>query len=190
MPYLYGKQIMLRDYRQEDLPAIRAWVNDRKAIRYLSSRFWMPQSLTDTSDFLSHAMSAGTNGAYFIIAELDSEAYIGQIDLFSINWRLRSAEMGMVIGSEKDRGHGVGAEAISLILEYAFTILGLNRVELEVAAENARARRCYQKAGFQPEGVKRKAFMVDGQYADLVMMSVLADEWREKQNSRSTIDQP
>jgi RimJ/RimL family protein N-acetyltransferase len=190
LPYLYGKQIMLRDYRQEDLPAIRDWVNDRQTIRYLSSRFWMPQSITDTSDFLSHAMSAGTNGAYFIIAQRESEAYLGQIDLFSINWRLRSAEMGMVIAREKNRGQGVGVEAILLLLEYAFAILGLNRVELEVAAENTRALRCYQKAGFQQEGVKRKAFMVDGQYADLVMMSVLADEWREKQNSRSTIDKP
>jgi RimJ/RimL family protein N-acetyltransferase len=190
LPYLYGKQVMLRDYRQEDLPAIREWVNDRQTIRYLSSRFWMPQSQTDTSDFLSHAMSAGTNGAYFIIANRDNEAYIGQIDLFSINWRLRSAEMGMVIGSEKNRGRGVGVEAISLILEYAFTILGLNRVELEVAAENTRAKRCYQKAGFLLEGVKRKAFMVDGQYTDLVLMSVLAGEWFEKQNSHSTTKQP
>ena len=115
MPYFYGKNIMLRDYRQEDLPAIRAWVNDRDTIRYLSTRFWMPQSITDTSDFLNHAMSAGPNGAYFIVADLTDEHYLGQLDLFSINWRLRSAEMGMVIASEKNRGRGIGAEAIGLL---------------------------------------------------------------------------
>ena len=181
MPYFYGKNIMLRDYRQEDLPAIRAWVNDRDTIRYLSTRFWMPQSITDTSDFLNHAMSAGPNGAYFIVADLTDEHYLGQLDLFSINWRLRSAEMGMVIASEKNRGRGIGAEAIGLLLEYAFATLGLERVELEVAADNARAIRCYTKAGFRHEGVKRKAFMVDGKYADLNLMSILAEEWRETQ---------
>ncbi len=177
MPHLYGKRIMLRDYRQDDLPAIRTWVNDRDTIRYLSSRFWMPQSSTDTADFLSHAMSAGANGAFFIIAHIENAAYIGQIDLFSINWKMRSAEMGMVIGGEENRGKGVGEEAIGLLLEYAFTILGLERVELEVAADNLRALRCYEKAGFKREGLKRKAFLVDGEFADLLFMAVLREEW-------------
>lgn len=179
MPTMYGERILLRDYRQDDFQGIRAWVNDRETIRYLSSRFWMPQSETDTRDFLNHAMNAGPNGAFFIIADKKSGDYIGQIDLFSINWRLRSAEMGIVIACQKDRSHGVGAEAIGLLLEYAFTVLGLERVELEAAADNARANRCYQKAGFKPEGVKRHAFMVDGRFADLNLYGFLAEDWRE-----------
>jgi RimJ/RimL family protein N-acetyltransferase len=177
MPYLYGDKIMLREYRQDDLSAIRAWVNDRDTIRYLSARFWMPQSMTDTADFITHAMSAGSNGAFFIIAHIENKAYIGQIDLFSINWKLRSAEMGMVIGGEENRGKGMGTEAIGLLLEYAFTILGLERVELEVAAENLRAARCYEKAGFKREGLKRKAFIVDGELSDLILMAVLREDW-------------
>ena len=75
-------------------------------------------------------------------------------------------------------GRGLGQEAIGILLDYAFGMLGLERVELEVAQENARAIRCYERAGFRTEGVKRHAFMVDGQYSDLVVMSVLASEWR------------
>ena len=178
MPRCQGEHITLREYRADDLSAIHAWVNDPETVRYLSSRYWMPQSMSDTSDFLNHAMQAGTNGAYFVIAEPETGEYLGQIDLFSINWRMRSGEMAIVVAKEAKRGRGTGTEAVRLMLAFAFGTLGLERVELEVATGNQRAMRCYEKAGFRLEGVKRHAFMVDGQYADLAVMAVLAEEWR------------
>lgn len=183
MPYCYGKHILLREYRPDDLPALRKWVNDRETVRYLSSRYWMPQSLAETSDFLEHATHAGSNGAFFVIATLEDETYLGQIDLTSINWKLRSAEMAVVMGAEASRGKGIGGEAIALMLEYAFETLALERVELEVATENKRAVRCYEKAGFRLEGVKRHAFIIDGAYADLAVMAVLAGDWRAARDS-------
>jgi RimJ/RimL family protein N-acetyltransferase len=178
MPNIYGEQVYLRDYRSDDVSGIRQWHNDTDTIRYLSSRYWMPQSQADAADFVDHAMRAGTNGAFFVIADRSDGAYLGQIDLFTINWRMRSAEMGIVVGSESLRGKGIGGEAIRLMLRYAFQTLGLERVELEVAAQNERGIRCYRREGFVAEGVKRHAFMVDGQYTDLTVMSVLNADWR------------
>jgi len=185
MPNFYGKNILLREYRSDDVNGVRSWTNDRESVRYLSARYWMPQSAADASDFVDHAMHAGANGAFFVIADPTDERYLGQIDLFSINWKLRSSEMGIVLGLEAQRGHGIGTEAIGLLLEYAFQTLGLERVELEVDTGNKRAIRCYEKAGFVLEGVKRHAFMVDGEYSDLAVMSVLAGEWRSRRASRA-----
>lgn len=179
MPNFYGKHIMLREYRSDDLPGIRSWTNDRESVRYLSARYWMPQSYADAADFLEHATHAGANGAFFVIANLEDERYLGQIDLFSINWKLRSAEMAIVLGAEAQRGRGIGTEAIGMMLEYAFLTLGLERIELEVATENKRALRCYEKAGFVLEGVKRHAFMLDGEYTDLAVMSAISGDWRK-----------
>ena len=178
MPLLYGKNIVLRDMRPEDVSGLRRWVNDLETVRYLSARYWMPQSEADTADYLDHAMHAGANGAYVAIANRENDLYLGQCDLISINWKMRSADMAIVMGDEQARGRGIGTEAIGLILAYAFAMLGLERVELEVATDNHRAMRCYQKAGFTLEGIKRHAFMVDGKFADLAVMAVLADEWR------------
>lgn len=189
MPHLYGEHIMLREYRPDDAEGIRGWSNDMESVRYLSSRYWMPQSDADAADFVDHARRAGANGAYFVIADPANQTYLGQIDLYSINWRLRAAEMAIVMGSAARRGQGLGTEAIRLLLGYAFTMLGLERVELEVATENRRAVRCYERAGFRLEGVKRHAFWTDGQYADLAVMAILADDWRVQQ-SETTVYTP
>ncbi|HPF87519.1 MAG TPA: GNAT family protein [Candidatus Limiplasma sp.] len=177
MPTMTGQHVMLREYRQDDYPHIRKWVNDRNTSQYLSAIFWFPQTEADTTDFLNRAMRAAPNAAYFVIADIKDESYIGQLDLFEINWKTRVGKIGTVIGSEDKRGKGYGSEAMKLMLDYAFGILGLERVELEVYAENKRAVRCYEKAGFVYEGTRRHAAMVNGKHADVNMMSVLKADW-------------
>lgn len=168
---------MLREYRQDDLPEIRKWVNDASTTRYLSSRFWAPQTLLDTQQFLENMLQSSHSGCNFIIADKQDERYLGQLDLFRLDWKLRCGELGMVIGAVEDRGRGLGTEALSLMLRYAFETLGLERVELEVDMGNERAKRCYEKAGFLMEGVKRHAYFRDGAFCDIGMLSVLAEEW-------------
>lgn len=183
MPYLIGKRVMLREYRQEDFAAIRKWVNDRATTRYLSAIFWYPQTESDTNDFLGRVMHSAPNAAYFVIADAKDQSYIGQLDIFDIDWKLRLGRLGIVIGSDEMRGRGVGTEALGLLQNYAFGVLGLERLELEVYTGNARAIRCYEKAGFVHEGTRRHAAMVDGKYADVGVMSVLREEWERRQQS-------
>lgn len=180
MPHMTGEHVMLREYRQEDYPHIRRWVNDRRTTEYLSAIFWFPQTETDTNDFLNRAMRAAPNAAYFVIADVKDESYIGQMDIFEINWKIRKGILGTVIGSESARGRGYGTEALKLLQDYAFGVLGLERLELDVYADNARAIRCYEKAGFSHEGTRRHAAMVNGSYADVRMMAVLKEDWERR----------
>jgi RimJ/RimL family protein N-acetyltransferase len=184
MPHLNGKNVLLREYRQDDFASIRKWVNDRSSTRFLSTVFWFPQTEADTGDFLNRAMHSAPNAAFFVIADVKDQSYVGQLDIFDINWKLRLGQLGIVIGSDEKRGQGYGTEALGLIQEYAFGVLGLERLELDVYTGNKRAMRCYEKAGFVHEGVRRHAAMVDGKYADVGIMSVLREEWDRKQQSR------
>ncbi len=180
MPHLIGEHVMLREYRQDDFQHIRKWVNDRSTTEYLSPIFWFPQTESDTTDFLSRALRAAPNAAYFVIADNKDESYIGQMDIFEINWKIRKGILGTVIGNEAARGKGYGTEALVLLQEYAFGVLGLERLELDVYAENKRAVRCYTKAGFLHEGTRRHAAMVNGRYADVHMMAVIKGDWEAK----------
>ena len=173
MPRLEGNGVLLREYRSEDFPAIASWVNDPEVTRYLSSRYWLPQTETDTREYLSARMASSHSAYYFVIASPEDNRYLGQIDLYMVDWRLRCATLGMVV---LPRGKGVGTAALRALSRFAFDTLGLERLEAEACAENAAALRCYEKAGFSREGVKRHGYYYGGAFRDVVMMSLLRED--------------
>ena len=69
------------------------------------------------------------------------------------------------------------AGALLLLEKHVFLTLGLERLELEVRMDNAAARRCYERAGFRLEGVKRHAFFANGAFCDVGIMSILREEY-------------
>lgn len=77
------------------------------------------------------------------------------------------------IALERRPGEGLGTEATGLMLDFAFGRLGLYRVELEVFDFNPRARRAYEKAGFEVEGVKRGGMRWEDGRHDIVLMAAL-----------------
>ncbi|SDW71287.1 Acetyltransferase (GNAT) family protein [Marininema mesophilum] len=65
------------------------------------------------------------------------------------------------------------------MLEYAFGVLNLHRVELDVFSYNERAIHVYEKLGFKKEGILRESLFYDHQYHDSIIMSMLEKEYRE-----------
>jgi L-amino acid N-acyltransferase YncA len=70
-------------------------------------------------------------------------------------------------------GRGLGTEATRLITDYAFTVVGLHRITLEVYAFNPRARHVYDKVGFVHEGTMRDALRWNGTWVDCHLMAML-----------------
>ena len=73
------------------------------------------------------------------------------------------------------RGRGIGGQLLDSCIRKAWA-KGITRIELEVRADNARAIRLYQKAGFVLEAVKRHGMRFDGVYYDSIQMSRLRDD--------------
>ncbi len=78
-------------------------------------------------------------------------ASIGNCGFFDINWRIRSAEVGLFIGEKSCWNKGYGTEVMRLLLQHGFGTLNLNRIFLRVDAENLGGIRAYEKAGFIQE---------------------------------------
>jgi RimJ/RimL family protein N-acetyltransferase len=66
---------------------------------------------------------------------------------------------------------------MTLLLKHGFEILNLNRIMLQVYEDNPRAIRCYEKVGYKHEGRLRQARYWNGEYLDILIMSVLKEEW-------------
>jgi RimJ/RimL family protein N-acetyltransferase len=114
----------------------------------------------------------------------DQWVHIGNVGLHRIDWKNRTATLGIVIGEREYWGKGYGTEAVRTMLRYAFEELGLNRVELETYSFNPRAIRCYEKAGFKREGVRRQALYRNGKFHDVILMGILRDEFEEMNDGR------
>ena len=86
-----------------------------------------------------------------------------------------TAEFGITIGDAAERGKGYGTEAVRLLLDYAFTVLGVHNVWLDTPAYNSGAIRAYEKAGFREIGRRRGARVLAGRRYDVVLMDCVAD---------------
>jgi RimJ/RimL family protein N-acetyltransferase len=116
------------------------------------------------------------------ISEGDGWRMIGNLSLLNIDWRNRSAEVGIFIGDKSCWNQGYGTEAMKLMLRHAFEMLNLNRVYLRVYETNPRAIRAYQKAGYVVEGRDRQGEYRNGKYWDVIRMSVLRKEWKSAED--------
>lgn len=173
--YLLGEAIYLRGATPEDAETCAPWFNDEEVNRYLHTAR-RPNTVEHSREFLARAMTS-EHDIVFAIIERDSGRHIGNAGLHRIDFFARSALFGIAIGVREFWGRGYGTEATRLVADYAFRRLNLHRLELEVAADHARARRVYERVGYKVEGTRRDAFYIDGRHADSVLMSVLRPEW-------------
>lgn len=102
------------------------------------------------------------------ISDSSNEAK-GFIDLFDFDPRHRRAGLGIVILEEKDRNKGIGAEAISLMCEYAFSILELHQIYAHVLEDNTASIRLFQKLGFENTGTRREWILSGGTFKNEIL---------------------
>ncbi|WP_145412760.1 GNAT family N-acetyltransferase [Paenibacillus xylanexedens] len=179
MARIYGERIVLREYQDTDLEYMKNWVNDPDITANLSDHFLYPHSSYETESFFKTMVEGTSANKGFVIGDAASLEYIGQIDLYKIDWKNRFASLAIVIGRKECLGKGYGSEAIRLLQRFAFEELNFNRLELEVYEYNLAAHKCYLKCGFQEEGRYRKKIYKNGTYWDSLVMSILKNEYKK-----------
>ena len=125
-----------------------------------------------------HAANLGDADKRYLIAEEASAGPVGYVILAGLAGDNGAVELTRVVAAEPGRGHGRAIMAAAM--ELVFADLGAHRLWLDVFPENERARRLYRALGFVEEGVLRDAVRADGAYRSLVIMSMLAPEYRQR----------
>jgi RimJ/RimL family protein N-acetyltransferase len=101
---------------------------------------------------------------------------VGSAWLDDVDRHRGAAELGIHIALEA-RERGLGTDALGILADLALGQLRLERLWLRVFTWNSRAIRSYEKAGFVREGVLRHWTWFQGRWHDIVVMSLLHDEW-------------
>ena len=175
---IFGEGIRLRAPEREDIPMFVAWLNDPE-VRHGISVF-LPMSIAKEEGWFEEMIKRPQIEQPMTIDIQEDEDWIsiGNTGFFKIDHIARSAEIGIMIGNKDYWDKGYGAKAMNLMLKHGFETLNFNRIFLRVFKNNLRAVRCYEKIGFIHEGSQRQAVYQEGQYSDLLMMSILKHEWK------------
>jgi diamine N-acetyltransferase len=170
-----GERVALGPLRRELLPLHQRWINDFSALRTLGAVPPQPTTLEQESDWFDAETTSGAIG--FTIYERAIGKPIGSTTLRHVDHRNRTAVFGILIGEREARGRGFGTETTRLMLDYAFTALGLHSVMLTCAEFNEAGRRAYEKAGFREFGRRRQCRWLNGRLWDDISMDCLATEF-------------
>jgi RimJ/RimL family protein N-acetyltransferase len=167
---LIGSHVTLGPVLPEDFPALFCWANDVAAARLDIT--YRPVDLIAHKQWCE-SIGSDPSKVVFAIRAINEAPIVGYVQILNINGVHRSADLGIRIGTEKNRGRGFGKDALNLALAYCWKNLNLNRVQLIVFKHNERAIRAYQAIGFRREGLLRKAAFIDGECIDLIVMASL-----------------
>ena len=114
----------------------------------------------------------------------EKQIHSGNVLLHCI-WLHRSAYFQIYLGNSHARGRRIGSTVLGVVLDHAFSNLGLHRVWLHTLIGNVPAERMYEAAGFVREGIEREAILRDGIFYSQARWSLLANEWLSENRSRT-----
>lgn len=121
---------------------------------------------------LRYEKKESMSGGIWLSGEL-----VGAIGVVGYEWHNRIMEIGYWLSADQ-QGKGIVTRAVSAMIDNAFNNLGMNRVEIHCATGNVNSRAIPERLGFKPDGVMREAGLLNGQFVDKVIYSMLASEWK------------
>ena len=172
---LDGERIQLRPHDPKNYGLYAEWYGDPE-VWHLTSWARAPLGRSAVKRLFEEREMSTTDDSFAIHPNGESEP-VGVVSLMNVSEANLSAELSVIVGRPDDRSHGYGAEAVAMIVRYAFEDLGLNRVGLSVFEFNEEAIAAYEKLGFVVEGRIRKAIKRRSGFHDAILMSILRAEW-------------
>jgi ribosomal-protein-serine acetyltransferase len=144
-------------------------------------REWLPwvDHMRSVEDFRAYIynskqrMAARVEMGYVIMVE---HALAGRLGLYHIDPHNKCASIGYWL-DQQHQGKGILTRSVQQLIDYSFTELDLNRVEIRCGTENFKSQAIPERLHFKKEGTIRQGEFVNNQFIDLYIYSLIKDEW-------------
>jgi RimJ/RimL family protein N-acetyltransferase len=178
LPVLTGQQVILRELRASDAPALFAMLTTQEVSRFISPP---PSTVDGFERFIAWTIRQRVAGTYvcYAVTLKGFDSAIGIFQVRELEPGFGTAEWGFALGSAF-WGMGLFADGAELVLEFVFETLRVHRLEARAAVRNGRGNSALQKMGAVQEGVLRKSFLRNGEYLDQVLYAIVEDDWRAR----------
>jgi RimJ/RimL family protein N-acetyltransferase len=186
LPVMTSTQVTLREMRLSDAPSLLAMLTTEEVARFISPP---PTTVEGFERFIvwAHAERQAGRYACFAVVPHGMDTAIGIFQVRQLEPGFSSAEWGFAIGSAF-WGTGIFVSCATMMLDFAFDVLGVHRLEARAAVRNGRGNGALRKMGAVCEGVLRRSFLRNGEYHDQHLWSILECDWRDAQITPTTIN--
>lgn len=172
-----GDGCELRLYEERHARELFALVDKNRA----RLRQWLPwldvsTEPAHTAAFIRSRLAVFAEGHGAAFGIWVDGAIAGSIDYHELDPANRRAAIGYWIAADHE-GRGLMTRAVRALLGHAFGELGLKRIEIRVAPDNARSRAIPVRLGFREEGTLRQILWLYDHFVDEVVYGMLAQEW-------------
>lgn len=171
--------VFFRAFEPEDAILIHRWKNDDELNR-LTVGLNKRTSFEEDQQWVINHKDHHPYYAYWAICACDSGEMIGYASLINIHYINRSAEFGgIMIGNKKYQDGFAWIESYLFVYEYAFERLGLNRLYGTRLFEHKMTQTIGGAMYTKIDGILRQAVYKNGQFHDLILVSLLREEYFE-----------
>ncbi len=172
---LYTKRLHLRKMKIEDAPKLFEIWSDPNVTKYMNiHRFTNVNEAIEMITFLN-GLAEVNKAIRYSIFQRETNEIIGSCGFNSFDLENCKTEIGYDI-AKPYWGNGYAPESITVLVESAFNVLNLNRVEAKVEPENINSIKVLQKLGFTYEGTLRQSEKSKGKFIDLAIYSKLKSD--------------
>jgi RimJ/RimL family protein N-acetyltransferase len=176
LPVLAGSTFTLRELCVEDAHSLFAMLTTEEVARFISAPPTTVEGFERFIQWTHRGRQAGTHACFAIVPQGMTTA-IGIFQVRSLDPGFCTAEWGFAMASQF-WGTGIFVEGAHLLLDFAFDVIGAQRLEARAAVANTRGNCALRKLGAVQEGLLRRSFYRHGRRHDQVLWGILADDWR------------
>ena len=109
-----------------------------------------------------------------IIEEKSNANKVGMIDLFDFNPQHKRAGIGILIHPDSQQ-KGFASEALSILIQYAFTHLHLHQLFANILTDNEKSLQLFMKYSFKKVGIKKEWIFSEGKMKDEILFQLIKE---------------
>ena len=185
---LYGRRVVLRPLAANDF---RSWseVRQRNAewltVWEPSRPLHQPDPVTDRNAFATRCQQRDrdrTAGTAYQFGLFVDQQVAGEVNLNNV---IRGAMQSGTIGywiDQAQAGHSYVAEAVAVVMQFAFEQLALHRLEICIVPRNDRSKRIMGKLAVREEGVAERYLEINGTWEDHIRYGFTVEEWHQRRD--------
>lgn len=139
---------------------------------------WVDYMLTEENavNYINDCKRRAAEKKDFAFAIMFEGRMVGRIGMHHINKQNKIGEIGYWL-ADGLQGKGIVTKCCRALINYGFTELDLNRIEIKCGTGNDKSRAIAEKLKFKKEGILRKSEWLNGKFIDLYLYAMLKDEW-------------